>query len=321
MQTVQLQKMIAALLFAISPAAAAELSTSERSIMGCSCVNGTCMESACARNGCCPPECLLDRKTLFSWDGLDNADDAGDEEEPIKTDRPDFTESSSTVGRGTIQLESGYTFIHDSSGGVEVSVHSFPEMLWRVGVLADWLELRLGWNYSVERVRVGGAAATADGAEDLYLGIKLALTEQDGILPEMALMPQMTVPTGARVFMSDEVMPGLNWLYSWDLNECISAGGSTQANRAIEGSGNFYTEFAQSATIGYTLTERLGAYTEWFALFPHEAVDPDTEVEHYFNGGFTFLVNNNVQLDIRAGLGLNEAADNFFTGSGASFRW
>ena len=264
---------------------------------------------------------MIDRKTLFAWGGAEASSDEDGEDEPLATDRPDFTETSSTVGRGTVQLETGYTFTHDDDAGVEVSSHSFPESLFRIGVLADWLELRFAWNYAVERTRVGPAANTVDGAEDLYLGVKLALTEQAGALPEMALMPQMTVPTGARAFSSDEVMPGINWLYGWDLSENISAGGSTQVNRAIEDSGNFYSEFAQSATMGFALTERLGAYTEWFALFPHEAIDPDTEVEHYFDAGFTFLVNNDVQLDIRAGLGLNEAADDFFVGSGASFRF
>jgi hypothetical protein len=43
--------------------------------------------------------------------------------------------------------------------------------------------------------------------------------------------------------------------------------------------------------------------------------------QHYFNGGFTYLFNNDVQWDIRAGVGLNEAADNFFAGTGLSLRY
>ena len=37
-------------------------------------------------------------------------------DEPLVTDRPDFTESSTTVGQGVVQLEMGYTFTGDSSG-------------------------------------------------------------------------------------------------------------------------------------------------------------------------------------------------------------
>src|SRR5262249_30264731 len=38
--------------------------------------------------------------------------DSTPEENPIKTDRPTFTPSSSTVGKNVIQLETGYTFTH-----------------------------------------------------------------------------------------------------------------------------------------------------------------------------------------------------------------
>ena len=90
-------------------------------------------------------------------------------------------------------------------------------------------------------------------------------------------------------------------------------------NRAADQTtGNFYSEFAQSQTIGYSLSERLGLYTEWFYFAPSGA-DTDHN-QQYGNAGFTFLVNDNLQLDIRAGVGLNAAADDFFTGAGLSWR-
>tara|TARA_R110001592_G_scaffold360963_1_gene670417 strand:- start:4594 stop:5247 length:654 start_codon:yes stop_codon:yes gene_type:complete len=215
-----------------------------------------------------------------------------------------------------VQLELGYTYIFDDDGTTSTKSHSYPEPLLRYGILAEWLEFRLGWNYPSEEI----AEMDISGSEDLYLGFKIGLTPQECILPEMALIPQMTVPTGADEFTAGEVLPGLNWIYSWEINDFISTAGSTQLNRASdEGTGNAYTEWAQSWTIGYSLTEKVGAYTEWFAFFPQSA---DTaKPEYYFNGGFTYLINNNVQWDIRAGLGLNEAADDFFFGTGLSIRF
>jgi hypothetical protein len=262
-----------------------------------------------------------ERKTLMQWSyGTSFGGGPPGYDEPLVTDRPDFTEASTTVGRGVAQLEFGYTYTHDSEDGESVDAHSFPETLLRVGFGAEWLEFRIGWNYAEERHELaGGGSVNFAGSEDLYLGLKLALTPQEGILPEMAIVPQMTVPTGAEEFTADETLPGLNWLYSWDINDCISTAGSTQANKAIDEDGGEYVELAQSWTVGYSLSEQIGAYTEWFAFIPSGA--DVARPEHYLNGGFTYLVSNNLQLDVRAGLGLNDEADDFFAGTGAAVRF
>jgi Putative MetA-pathway of phenol degradation len=258
------------------------------------------------------------------------AEAESDEPKPIETDRPDFTEASSTVGKGRVQLEAGYTFIRDRDGGSRLSSHSFPEALFRIGLFADWFELRIGQNFNDTRTTSGQAVVVApvagteflNGAEDLYLGVKLALTEQKKYLPETALILQTTVPTGADELSADELLPGINFLFGWDvIEDCLSAGGSLQANRNVDDSDHFYVEVAQSLAVGYELSRRLGAYTEWFAFFPAGAIDPGTGPEHYFDGGFTYLVNDDFQLDIRAGVGLNDHADDFFAGAGFAVRF
>ena len=278
-------------------------------------------------------------KTLFRWstEGPEREEDDGPDQ--IQTDRPDFTEASTTVGRGRIQLESGYTFVLEREGDVDVSTHSYPEMLWRVGLFAEWFEFRIGQNFIAERSRgADGSLSTLDGAEDTYLGVKLALTEQSGWLPEMAIVPQMTVPTGVNGITAEETLPGVNWLYGWDVTEHFAMGGSTQINRAagvalipappafgnaplLSSIEHSYLEFAQSWTLNYGLSDNLGAYTEWFVIVPHSSLDPEIGPEHYLNGGFTYLLADNVQLDIRSGFGLNREADNFFGGAGFSFRY
>jgi hypothetical protein len=254
--------------------------------------------------------------TLLTWNSALAEPGGPNLDEPLVTDRPDFTEASSTVGRGVVQVESGYTYSFDDDGVDETVSHSYPETLWRVGVWADWFELRCAYNYAHEEVNGGSAS----GSEDLYLGTKLSLTGQAGILPEMAIVPQMTVPTGDDSFTADEVLPGVNFLYSWEVNDFISTAGSSQFNRTLESlPGTAYTEFAQSWTVGYSLAEKLGAYTEWFVFVPHSA--DDARNEHYFNSGFTYYITDNVMWDIRAGVGLDDDADDYFVGSGLSLRF
>jgi hypothetical protein len=265
-----------------------------------------------------PSDCQP-RRTLFQWSYGTSFSGGPDLEKPLVTDRPDFTEASSTVGRGVAQLEFGYTYVDDQSGSDRTQFHSYGESLLRLGVLADWLELRFALFPLVRQTTAAGISDSTGGLADLYLGVKLGLTPQEGILPEMALIPQMFVPTGSNAFTSDQVEPGVNWIYSWDINDFFSTAGSTQANRRVDDSGNAYVRIAQSWTVAYSLTDRLGAYTEWFSLIPNGADTVHTE--SYFNGGFTFLLSDDVQWDIRAGVGLNGAADDFFTGTGLSIRF
>jgi len=262
-----------------------------------------------ADRGCSPG-------TLMQWSYGNSFSGGPDLNEPIVTDRPDFTEASSTVGQGVAQIEMGYTYIFDDDGIDQTIGHSYPETLLRYGIFANWLEFRAAWNYANEEVNGVGVS----GSQDLYLGFKIGLTPQEGLLPEMSLVPQMTVPTGHDAFSADEVLPGVNWLYGWDINDFISTAGSTQFNREIDSTTSAsYTEYAQSWTIGYSLADKLAAYTEWFAFFPSSA---DTaKPEHYFDGGFTYLISNDVQWDIRGGVGLNEAADDYFVGTGLSVRF
>lgn len=245
--------------------------------------------------------------TLFSWDG--EPEPLGSLS-PITTDRPDFTEASSTVGFGVSQLEMGYTFTR--SAGEDA--HSWGEPLLRVGVFANWLELRA----AVFPVSVA-AGSTSTGTEDLYLGTKLWLVQQDGWLPEVSLMPQMTVPTGSSGFTADRVLPGVNLLYGWDINDELSIAGSTQFNRAVTDLGSPYDDWAQSATVARSITERIGTYAEWFAFLPADNLSASPE--HYINGGLTIMFHDDVQFDVRVGKGLTDASDDYFAGAGISIRY
>lgn len=256
------------------------------------------------------------RGTLLQWSYGTSFSGGPNLDEPLATDRPDFTEASVTVGRRVLQLESGYTYLHDRNDAGSTHTHSLPEALFRLGVLADWFELRLAQNHVNQRDNV----VRDSGVDDLYLGIKLGLTPQEGILPEMALVPQMTVPTGHSDVSAGRTLGGLNWLYGWDVNNFLATGASTQFNSSVdEETDRVYTEWAQSWTVNYTLTERLGAYTEWFAFFPHGADTARTQ--HYFDGGFIYRFTNDVQWDIRGGVGLSDAADDYFVGTGLSIRF
>ena len=235
---------------------------------------------------------------------------------PLTADRPDFTEAASAVGRGVLQIEFGYTFGGDWSGGNSVRTHTLGELLLRAGVAADWLELRVAAS-PVTRVDSEGSGASDTGIEDLYLGAKVELTRQAGRLPALAVLPQMTLPTGSTLFSGGRALPGVKLVYSWDAPGGLSLAGSTQVNLAVADGDDSYPEWAQSAVAGAGLGTHGGVYGEWYAFLPTGA---DAPQEHYFNAGLTWLTADDSQWDIRVGVGLNDAAEDFFAGVGAAIR-
>jgi hypothetical protein len=184
------------------------------------------------------------RKTLLSWNLAEESVDteASGEVNRIVTDRPHFSEASSLVGLGVTQIETGYSYFLNRGNGATTQTHSFPEPLLRMGIFAEWFEFRLGYNYLIQTINdpIQGNSRLS-GSDDLYVAAKLALAEQAGIFPEVALFPQLRVPSGSAAFTSREVLPGFNLAYSWKINKLVELECNTQLNRRLDGSDHFYT--------------------------------------------------------------------------------
>ena len=238
-------------------------------------------------------------------------------QQPLVADRPDFTEGTSTVGAGVLHIEFGYTLGLLRGDVASVQSHSLGEPLLRFGLFADWLELRVAANPVAQRTTIDGSSNGDTGFEDLYLGIKLALSDQKGIIPALAVLGQTTLPTGNDAFSGGQAIPGVNLLYSWDLSGRFSLAASTQGNRGGEADDGTL-EWAQSLSAGFGLGARHGLFAEWFAIFQGDGEEP--RAEHYFNAGLTGLITDDLQWDIRAGAGLNDPAEDLFLGTGLSVR-
>lgn len=233
--------------------------------------------------------------------------------EPLVTDRPDATESTETVAAGRFQLESGYTY--DRLEGE--TTHSLGELLLRVGVL-DRMEVRFGFN-SYQWVRFAGA--TLAGVEDAEIGMKVGLVEGDpghGFdRPTVALLVSASLPTGSSVFREHGVQPELRGAVAWDLSERLGLSSNLAWGWASEEDMRFQ-QGAASLALGYGWTDRVGTFLEYFGTYPESRGGPHV---HFVNGGATYLLDADAQLDARLGVGLNGRDDDYFFGFGSAWRW
>lgn len=259
-------------------------------------------------------------KTLMEWSGAPSDEEPENANPRIVTDRPHFAEATATVGLGRVQVETGYSYFRDEEGGVRVQTHSFPETLLRVGLFREWFEFRLGYNYFVEKETFGGQSTTLVGSDDIYLGAKIALVKQSGILPEFTVFPQMRVPSGHPNFTSGQVLPGVNFAYCWMITKKLELEANSNINRRGDfGLDHYYTEWFQTFNFEYDLCEKIMLFNEFVLIWPNGALANATQ--YYEHAGIHFFLMPNLQIDFHGGVGLNRAADDLFAGTGLSWRW
>ena len=73
-----------------------------------------------------------------------------------------------------------------------------------------------------------------------------------------------------------------------------------------------------TVALGIGATDRLAFFTE---LFGATGLSASGGPENAFDGGLTYLVRDNLQLDAAAGVGLSDAALDWFGLVGISYRW
>ena len=271
--------------------------------------------------GCCS-RILFWEDLTSSFRGTSKPAEDEQKAKRIETDRHDFTQSPKTVPKGKLQWEFGYTYFYSDRDGEIESAHTTPESLLRFG-LTDHIELRLRTNYAWEF----GEAEDRSGSEDLRLSLKLGMTAEQQFVPESALELRFTASTGGTDFSTEQIDFGLDYIYGWRLTESIEVDGST--GLLLNGLGEFslvaeipaeddFRAWSQSFAAGIELSPVVTFYSEFFAIFTAGRGDDLSLV--FYNVGVDYYVSDKFVLDLRAGVGLSEEAEDFFMGVGGGLQ-
>lgn len=222
----------------------------------------------------------------------------------IVTDRPDFVESSLTVGKYRFQVETSVNLERDDSDGVKTRSWSTPTLL-RFGV-ADDLELRLESD-GFMRMRVEDPAAgtaTERGWNDLDIGAKWHMRDQEGALPSVGWLLHATLDTGSSAFRGGDVRPSLRASIEWDLGGGWGLGLMPGLAYDKDASGDRYTAGIFGAVLGYSLNDRSRVFAEIAAA--QIASDEHGGDVVAFDFGATYLLTDTVQVDTAVNVGAND---------------
>lgn len=245
--------------------------------------------------------------------------------EELVTDRPDQTESAVVVAPGQVQLETGVLLTRDDAEGASIEAVEGPGTLVRIG-LGHRTELRLGWDgYIRQELDLPGPrreTITEEGPGDAELGAKMRLRDETGHLPEAALLVGTSLPVGDETYTSDRLDPSILLSLAHTLTDSLSLGYNAGVEWSSEpteaGVHETHSRFLYTAALGIGLTDRAGAFLE---LFGAEPIDAPGGSELSLDGGLTYLLRPNLQLDLAAGAGLTDQAPDGFVGVGVSIRW
>lgn len=231
---------------------------------------------------------------------------------PLVTDRPDFSESTEIVPSGRYQFEFGYTFNQVRSD----KQHVIGELLARIPI-HRMVELRVGFNsYAIFRSPVGNIS----GLQDESIGVKVKAMDDNigGFLGNLqtAFILATTLPTGKDEFGEDELQPEFKLALGLPFSERFSASSNLNFHYASQ-DGDRYSQFSNSLSLGYALSNPLGVFLEYYGYSPASKDGPDAS---YLSGGFTYLFGADFQMDLRAGKGLNGIESEYFVGFGAAVR-
>ena len=223
----------------------------------------------------------------------------------ISTDRPDQTEASNVVPKKFLQIETG-AFYEELNN---IKATTYNTTLLRYGLL-DNLELRLGFDNTKVKFN---SNTIASGFSPLLLGVKIGITEEKGALPEIAFIGHVNMPFLASNDF-DTKSTGTDFRFS--LSHTLSERSSLGYNLGMAWDGDITTaSYIYTIAYGYSISDKVGAYFELYGDIPE-----DSSFNHLWDAGFTYLVSDNIQLDVSGGTGITKNVQDLFLSAGISIR-
>lgn len=257
--------------------------------------------------------------------------------ETIQSGRPGQSIVANTVGKGILQFQQGGVFSQSKTPGITlvngmIGMHRpgylyqnrfTTENVIRYGV-TERIELNAAVNYDWDN-HFGDKDILVLGVDGGYLstfdiGGRINISQQENVLPTMAVQARLGM--GQTYHESDFELNDIEITaaFAWQLGANHGLTVNLVPIFSINGFDDRYNysvaytwSFAQDWSL---FVENYGGYTASDQI--------DSFFSTYFDGGFAWVLNDNIQLDVLGGYGKNEIYFNevqsFFVSAGVSWR-
>ncbi|MBL9115637.1 MAG: transporter [Verrucomicrobiaceae bacterium] len=236
----------------------------------------------------------------------------------LSTDRPDQTESPYSVPKGMFQLEMDFgTLTRDTDGNVVTETINLAPFNLKYG-LGEHTDLQFVFdNWSQETQRIGRTKIVTQGMGDLTVRLKQNLWGNDSGSTALAVMPFVTVPLNASDLGRDQAEAGLIVPFGWNLPNGFYLGLMTEWDWLNDENGGHKNAWFNTITLGADITSKLACYAEFTAT----VFDNGDPWQGTVDGGLTYALKDNVQLDLGCNFGITRSAPDFQPFVGITLRY
>jgi len=240
---------------------------------------------------------------------------------PICPDRPSKANGTCTVPAGHSQLETGLVdWTRDDFAGGHTDFTVWGSSVVKYG-LSSSSDVEFGFTpYETLRMREDGVRQRASGFGDLTVRLKQRLTGDEAPI-QATLIPFAKLPTAGHDLGNGKAEGGVTVPVSAAVGKSavtLTIGPELDLRADADGHG-YHAATAQLINFGFAATKRVSLSAELWGQWDW---DPDGTMRQYSaDGSIAYLVNNDLQLDAGANLGLNRETPDVELYAGVSKRF
>ena len=243
----------------------------------------------------------------------------------IATDRPDQTESPYLVPKGRFQIETGAWVEKDDDNTFSYTATTVNTTLWKYGI-SDHAELRLITEYLDEKKneKSTGLVTPYKGFNSVAIGGKFFLFEEHKFIPKVSLITHLQLPYwGAKDYRPNNIAPRFRFLFQHTLSDrfALSYNLGSEWDGITTNATLIYT-----MSLGINLIPNMAMFVETYGFMTENSgangrFDGTFTHDHRLDAGFTYVLTNDLQLDVSGGIGINEISPDYFYSGGVSWRF
>lgn len=229
--------------------------------------------------------------------------------ETIRTGRPGQAIGAFTVGKNILQFQQGLDY-YSFADTKYPPIGFLSNNVVRFGIL-ETVELSALFDYQYENTKFDTNSISLSGISNLHLGFRVHLNDQKRWIPTTGFQMRLKMPNISNDFGSNQLAAVMVFVANWSLPKSMSLG----TNWILNYNGNDHFPTGK-----YVINFGFPIYKKWTGFIENYGQVRQNVFQTRFDGGFAYLINNNIQLDLSTGYGNNQNVQDYFVSTGVSWR-